>query len=100
MKPLNKTVLFSRVTVNKSVHQWPIAVFPNPVAAKTYAAYIKMAHSAGDIETAKRLDPKTRLDESGALIPGIKFSVTELTYDPSAVAPLADDDLIESPATS
>lgn len=99
MKAANKSILFARVTVNRQVHQWPIAAFGNDVSAKTYAAYIKMAHSNNDVATAQRLDPKTRLTEDGKLVPGIKFAVTVVPYDPSAVADLSDDDLVKDPPT-
>lgn len=99
MKANTKTILFSKVLINKSLHQWPIAVFATPVSAKTYAAYIKMAHSAGNVELVKSLDPKTRLTDEGALVPGVKFSVVTITYEPSPTATLGADDISEESPT-
>lgn len=99
MKASSKTVLFSRITVNKAVHQWPIGIFANPTSAKTYAAYVKMAHSSGLVELAKKLDPKTRLTEDGKLMPGVKFSIVTLPYEPSPGDGIGDDDLTEESPT-
>lgn len=99
MRAKAKVVLFSRITVNKAVHQWPIGVFANATSAKTYAAYIKMAHSAGQVELATKLDPKTRLTDDGKLLPGVKFSVATIPYEPSPGDGISDDDISdESPA--
>ena len=90
MRALTKTILFTRVTVDKHVHQWPVAVFGDTAKAKTHAVLINTAHVAGNVEMAKSLDPQTRVDAEGKLIPGIKFSVVEVPYEPS-LADSADD---------
>lgn len=100
MKATAKTVLFSRVTINKAVHQWPVGVFANPTSAKTYAAYIKMAHSSGNAELAKKLDPKTRVGEDGTLVPGLKLSLLTLPYEPSPGDTFATDDIEDQTPTS
>lgn len=99
MKASSKTVLFSRITVNKTVHQWPVGVFANSTSAKTYAAYVKMAHSSGLVDLAKKLDPKTRVTEDGKLMPGVKFSVVTLPYEPSPGDGISDDDFAVEPST-
>lgn len=99
MKARAKVILFSRVTVNKQVHQWPVAVFGNTVAAKTYAAYIKMAHASGDVATATKLDPKTRLNEDGSIIIGVKFSMVSAPYDPTPGDGIDDSDITDETPT-
>jgi hypothetical protein len=69
------------------------------VSAKTYAAYIKMAHSAGQVDLAKKLDPKTRVTDDGVLMPGVKFSLTTIPYEPSPGDGISDDDISEESPT-
>jgi hypothetical protein len=83
MRALTKTILFTRVTVDKHVQQWPVAVFGNVQAAKTHAVLISTAHNSGNADMAKVLDPQTKTDADGKLIPGIKFSLLEVPYEPS-----------------
>ena len=80
-----KVILFTRVTHDKKVHQWPTAVFNDHDSARAYATMIKMAHSAGNTESARALDAKTAVDGDGKLIPGIKFSIAEVPYAPQPV---------------
>lgn len=95
-----KVILFSRVTYDKKVHQWPTAVFNDHDAARAYATMIKMAHSAGNAESAKTLDPRTAVDGDGKLIPGVRFSIAEVPYSPQPV--FSDEGLFDedTPATS
>ena len=100
MKSSEKTILFARLTVERKTSQWPIATFNTPVAASTYAAFIKMAHSQGDAVMAKSLDPQVKLDDNGHIIPGTKFSLKTVPYEPSVVAPLAPEDMAEDSPTT
>lgn len=92
-----KVILFSRVTVDKKVHQWPVAVFNNHPDARTYATLVKMAHAAGNVELAKSLDPKTVVTDDGKLADGLKFSIVEVPYAPQP--DFSKDDTIESDET-
>ena len=79
----SKVILFSRVTVGKQVHQWPTAVFNDHEEARSFATVLGMAHKSGDVESAKKMDPKTAVTEDGTLVPGLKFSIVEVPYSPS-----------------
>lgn len=83
MKAATKTILFSRVTVDKAVHLWPTAVFANDKDAKAYATLLKMAHSTGNVDLAVSLDPETRLTAEKTLVPGIRFSIKIAPYAPT-----------------
>jgi hypothetical protein len=96
MRSTEKTILFARATVNKSVRQWPVAVFNSPVAAKTYAAYLKMAHSSGDLDRIKQLDPRYSAPEGDDALPEVKFSVATVAYEPSPTVPLPEVEIDES----
>jgi hypothetical protein len=95
MKAATKTVLFTRVTVDKQVHLWPTAVFANDKSAKAYTMLLSMAHKTGNTDLAVQLDPETRLTEEKTLVPGVKFSIKIVTYEPtlgeSGDDPFADD---------
>lgn len=93
----SKVILFSRVTVDKKVHQWPVAVFNDHPSARTHATLIKMAHASGNAELAKRLDGKTVVTEDGKLADGLKFSIVEVPYAPQP--DFGQDDSIESDET-
>jgi len=92
-----KVILFSRVTVDKRVHQWPTAVFNNHEDAKAYATILGMSHKSGDVTTAKAMDAKTAVAEDGTLVPGLKFSITEVPYSPAVS--LGASDMIDSDET-
>lgn len=91
-----KVILFSRVTVDKRVHQWPTAVFNNHEDAKSYATILGMAHKTGDATAAKAMDAKTALAEDGTLIPGLRFSITEVPYSPPVS--VGASDMFDEPA--
>lgn len=93
MKSTDKAILFGRITVGKTAYMWPIATFNTPVSAKTYAAYIKMAHAGGMTDMAKRLDPETKLTEDGKLVPGLKMSVKVVPYEPTPASGAEEDDV-------
>lgn len=97
MKALTRTVLFCRVQVEKQMHLYPVAVFPDAERAKSYAAFLHIAHRSGDHKTAVQLDSKARVKEDGTLWPGAKFSVTEVPYDPAPTIGL-DDEFTSEPA--
>lgn len=92
-----KFVLFARTVHNKKVNLYPVAVFNQAQDAKVYATFLRLAHRAGDVDGAKKLDAGTVLTEDGALIPDTKWSVTELPYAPQ---PNLDDDETEDAVTS
>lgn len=95
-----KVILFSRVTHNKAVHQWPTAVFNTHDDAKSFATILSMAHKSGDVETAKKMDAKTAIQEDGKLVPGLRFSIVEVPYSPEASLGITDMlDSEETPAT-
>lgn len=90
MRSLTKVILFTRVTQDKHLYQWPVAAFADMSKAKTHAVLINTAHKTGNVDMAKSLDPQTRVDAEGKLVPGIKFSLVEVPYEPS-LADSADD---------
>ena len=94
MKAATKTILFGKCTVDRVHHFWPVGVFANDKTARTFAVALKAAHAAGDAETAKSLDPDTKVDADGKLIGGFKMSIKIATYEPdlptSGVDPFAD----------
>ena len=94
MKASTKTILFTRVTVDKQVHLWPTAVFANDKEAKAYATLLKMAHDTNNGDLATQLDPETRKGEDGTLVKGVKFSIRIAPYAPtpgdSGADPFAD----------
>ena len=90
-----KVILFSRVTVDKRVHQWPTAVFNKHDDAKAYATVLGMAHKNGDVPSALAMDPKTAVDGDGKLVPGLRFSIVEVPYSPSAS--LGASDMFDEP---
>jgi hypothetical protein len=99
-KSTAKVILFSRVTVDKKVHQWPTAVFNDHAHAKTYATTLSVAYKSGDVDGVKSMDKNMPLDSDGKLIPGLRFSIAEVPYDPSpalSANDMFDDD--ETPAT-
>lgn len=94
-KSTYKVILFSRVIVDKKVHQWPTAVFNTHGDAKTFATLMAVAHKSGDVETAKQMDAKTAVTEDGKLVPGLKFSIVEVPYSPEAA--INSDDMFDAP---
>lgn len=84
-----KVVLFTRVTVDKSVHLWPTGIFSSDRDAKAYVTALRAAHESGDAVTAKALDPETRIAEDGTLIKGVKFSLRIVSYNPALPEPEA-----------
>lgn len=93
-----KVILFSRVTQDGKTFQWPTAVFANHDGAKAYATMIKMAHTSGNVDGAKSLDPKTAVDDKGKLLPGLRFSIAEVAYDPQPS--FGDEDLFGADETA
>jgi hypothetical protein len=87
MRSTAKSILFCRAVIGKASYQWPVAVFNTDVIAKTYAAYLRMAYTAGNVAEVKRLDPRAKTGEDGTLVPEVKYSIVTLPYEPSAVAP-------------
>lgn len=83
MRAASKVILFSRTTIGKAVHNHPVAVFSKDTEAKSYAVMINTAIKSGNTEFAKSLDPKVMLDESGALVDHVKFSLVSVPYSPT-----------------
>jgi hypothetical protein len=96
----SKVILFSKVKDGAKTFQWPTAVFNNHEDAKTFATLLAVAHKSGDAKTAVAMDPKTALAEDGSLVKGLKFSITEVPYSPTAS--FGADDMFDtvSPATA
>lgn len=92
-----KVILFSRVIVNKKTYQWPTAVFNKHDDAKSYATVLGMAHRNGDVTAAQAMDKDTKVDSDGKLIPGLRFSIVEVPYSPSASLGAAD--MFDEPET-
>lgn len=99
MKPLTKTILFTRVVHERKTHMWPTAVFGNVAQAKQYAVFLHLAHQHNDVDTAKRLDPQSVVDADGALVKGAKFSVQTVPYSPVPDTGVTEGFEIEEPAT-
>lgn len=83
MRAASKVILFSRTTVGKAVHNHPVAVFSKDAEAKAYAVMINTAIKSGNAEMAKSLDSKVMLDEAGALVDHVKFSLVSVPYSPT-----------------
>lgn len=86
MKAAERTILTSRVEVDKKIHTHPIAVFPNDAAAKSFATALHKAITAGDAVTAKSLDEHVVIGQDEKPVTGVKFSVLTVPYDPAAAA--------------
>lgn len=95
MKAANKTILFGRITIERKTQLWPVAVFATPVAAKTYAAYYRMAVSSGNVGLIRAFDAQAKIDDNGHVIPGLKLSVATVPYDPSPSSHMADDSIAD-----
>lgn len=95
MKAVSKTILFGRITIERKTQLWPVAVFATPVAAKTYAAYYRMAISSGNVDLVRAFDPQAKIDDNGHIIPGLKLSVATVPYDPSPTSHMADDSIAD-----
>jgi hypothetical protein len=94
-RSLNKVILFSRITHNKQTLQWPTAVFNTHETARSFATILGMAHKSGDATAAKAMDAKTPVDEEGKLLPGLRFSIVEVAYEPQAG--LGVSDMLDEP---
>lgn len=95
MKATKKTVLFGKATVNKAVHQWPVAVFANAGEATAYATFLRLAYRAKDTEAITALDPSHAKDEKGAPLFDVKWAKVELPYSPLPELE-ADDDAVKT----
>lgn len=93
----DKAVLFGRVTHNRTVHQWPIAVFNDAPEARMFASMLKLAYTAADDRIVKALSPSSPRDEAGALITDPKFSVVVVPYAPR---PELDDEPVSTGPTA
>lgn len=92
-RSMSKVILFTKVTIDKKIHQWPVATFSN---AKDATAFVRALHAAwksGKAEAVKELDPSVRLTEAGTLPEGAKFATATVPHAPDL--PAADDVEIE-----
>lgn len=90
-----KVILFSRVVHDKRTYQWPTAVFNRHAEAKAFATVLGMAHKNGDADSARAMDTNTKTTDDGKLVPGLRFSIVEVPYSPSAslgTSDMFDDD--------
>lgn len=83
MRAASKTILFSRTTVGKAVHNHPVAVFGKDADARAYAVILNTAIKSGNAEFAKSLDPNVMLDTEGALVDHVKFALVSVPYAPT-----------------
>lgn len=90
-----KVILFSRIADGKNVLQWPTAVFNKHEDARAFATILGMAHKTGDAETAKSMDAHTKVTEDGKLVTGLRFSIVEVPYAPTAA--LGESDMFDEP---
>lgn len=100
MKASSKTVLYCKLTHDRKVFQWPVAVFPNTDDARAYATFLRLAYRAKDHESILALDPTCAKDADGKPLEGAKWSMLTLPYAP--VPELDTDDTAvadETPTT-
>lgn len=88
-------ILFARVKDGNKTLQWPVATFGNHDRARSFATILGMAHKNGDAESARSMDPQTKTTDDGKLVPGLRFSIVETRYDPSAS--LGASDMFDEP---
>lgn len=92
----DKTILFGNATHNKARHLWPIAVFNDDAAAKSYATFLRLAYRAGDDGAVKLLDPTAHRDDEGKVLADTKWSVVTVPYAPQPA--FEEDDAVEDAA--
>lgn len=93
MKAITKTVLFAKLTHDRKVHQWPVAVFANADDARAYATFLRLAYRAKDDESILALDPKCARDTNEKILYDAKWSMLTLPYAPTPDIG-ADDDAV------
>jgi hypothetical protein len=91
----NKTILFGNATHNKARHLWPVAVFNDDAAAKSYATFLRLAYRADDDAAIKILDPAAHRDDEGKALTDTKWSVVTVPYAPQ---PAFEEDDATEPA--
>jgi hypothetical protein len=99
MRKTNTIVLFALVKKGNATMQWPIAAFTKIDAAKAHTGLIKLAHSSGNVDMIKALDPKFPVSEDGKLGPLPKFSVVTLPHNPVLGVDSDDDPFAEEAVT-
>jgi len=92
-KSLDKTILFGTCKYDRKVYQWPVATFNTPVAAKSYAVFLRLAYRANDESAIKALDPSAHRGEDDAAVKDTKWSLATVPYEPTPDLP--DDDMLE-----
>lgn len=95
-----KVILFGRLVHNKQTYLWPIAVFNKLGDAKAFATVLGVAYKNGDTAGVKAMDRNAKIDDAGVLVPGLRFSITEVPYSPSPSVGASDMfDAEEAPTT-
>lgn len=95
-----KVILFARAAEGKVMHQWPVAVFNDAKGAKSYATFLKLAHTTGDAAAIALLDPAHKKDSEGKPLNVAKFAMLEVPYAPQPALAEFDDDKAPEPATT
>lgn len=99
MKSTSKTVLFTTASDGRKTIQWPVAVFNDQASAKSFAAFLRLAVKAGNVDVVKVLDPSVKLTEEGKLHANMKYSVIDLPYAPTPELPEDEPESAETPSS-
>lgn len=91
MKAASKSVLFTRVVIDKHPRLWPVAVFATSSKAQAFYVALKAAWATGDPVKVKALDPSVILLPDETLPADPKFSIRDLPYEPDVPTAPADD---------
>jgi hypothetical protein len=78
----DKVILFASATHNKARHLWPVAVFNEAPAAKSYATFLRLAYRADDGAAIALLDPTAHKDDAGQYLKDTKWSLVTVPYAP------------------
>jgi hypothetical protein len=78
----DKVILFAQATHNKARHQWPVAVFNEQPAARSYATFLRLAYRADDGAAIALLDPSAHKDDEGKYLADTKWSMVTVPYAP------------------
>lgn len=82
MRAIQKTILFAKVTHDRKVHQWPVAVFAKADDARAYATFLRLAYRAKDDASIAALDPSHARDAEAKPLYEVKWSMLTVPYSP------------------
>lgn len=82
MKSSTKTVLYAKVKVGKEDRQWPVAAFNSDREARKFAPSYYELYMSGSGTALHELTPDAVLDPDGKPLPGLRFSLLTLPYNP------------------